>query len=212
MRMPSIGITCYASQGGSGVVATELGLHLSRRGCEVHFISSELPFRLRKYHDNIFYHPVEMPHYPVFQHSPYTLTLATAMSEVAGRLAIQKGAQCLEAGAGGRGQRRRLQPLRGGGGRRGLRLRSGRCRRRSRLQRLRQADQPVSLAGHGRHHHHHVIATVAPLLDLARHVLDALDGAYRGTTVFLNYQCHWVEEFGVDACENRGLNYKTRPD
>ena len=83
--MPKVGITCYASQGGSGVVATELGLHLSRRGCEVHFICSELPFRLRKYHENIFYHPVEMPHYPVFQHSPYTLSLATAMSEVAAR-------------------------------------------------------------------------------------------------------------------------------
>ncbi|MCK9995398.1 MAG: N-acetyl-alpha-D-glucosaminyl L-malate synthase BshA [Candidatus Krumholzibacteria bacterium] len=86
--MPSVGITCYASQGGSGVVATELGLHLSRRGCEVHFISGELPFRLRKYEENIFYHPVEMPHYPVFQHSPYTLSLATTMSEVAERCAL----------------------------------------------------------------------------------------------------------------------------
>jgi N-acetyl-alpha-D-glucosaminyl L-malate synthase BshA len=83
--MPNIGITCYASQGGSGVVATELGLHLSRRGCEVHFICSELPFRLRRYHENIFYHQVEMPHYPVFQHSPYTLSLASSMSEVAQR-------------------------------------------------------------------------------------------------------------------------------
>ncbi len=88
MKMPAVGITCYASQGGSGVVATELGLHLSRRGCEVHFISSELPFRLRKYHENIFYHPVEMPHYPVFQHSPYTLSLATTMSEVAERCSL----------------------------------------------------------------------------------------------------------------------------
>jgi len=86
--MPAVGITCYASQGGSGVVATELGLHLSRRGCEVHFISSELPFRLRKYHENIFYHPVEMSHYPVFQHSPYTLSLATTMSEVAERCSL----------------------------------------------------------------------------------------------------------------------------
>jgi N-acetyl-alpha-D-glucosaminyl L-malate synthase BshA len=86
--MPAVGITCYASQGGSGVIATELGLHLSRRGCEVHFISSELPFRLRKYHENIFYHPVEMPHYPVFHHSPYTLSLATTMSEVAVRCSL----------------------------------------------------------------------------------------------------------------------------
>lgn len=84
-RMPSIGITCYPSQGGSGVVATELGLHLARSGCEVHFISSSLPFRLRGYEQNISYHQVEMPHYPVFQHSPYTLSLATAMSEVATR-------------------------------------------------------------------------------------------------------------------------------
>ncbi len=87
-KMPTIGITCYPSQGGSGVVATELGLHLSRRGCEVHFIASELPFRLRKFHENIIYHPVEMPHYPVFQHSPYTLSLATTMSEVATRCGL----------------------------------------------------------------------------------------------------------------------------
>ncbi|MCB1185207.1 N-acetyl-alpha-D-glucosaminyl L-malate synthase BshA [bacterium] len=86
--MPTVGITCYPSQGGSGVVATELGLHLSRRGCEVHFISSELPFRLRKFHENVIYHPVEMPHYPVFQHSPYTLSLATTMSEVATRCGL----------------------------------------------------------------------------------------------------------------------------
>ena len=85
MRMPAIGITCYPSQGGSGVVATELGLNLARHGCAVHFISSSLPFRLRKYSENIFYHPVEMPHYPVFQHSPYTLSLATVMSETAVR-------------------------------------------------------------------------------------------------------------------------------
>ncbi|MFT5232398.1 MAG: N-acetyl-alpha-D-glucosaminyl L-malate synthase BshA [Candidatus Krumholzibacteriia bacterium] len=84
-KLPTVGITCYPSQGGSGVVATELGLHLSRLGCEVHFISSELPFRLRKYHENIIYHPVDMPQYPVFQHSPYTLSLATTMSEVATR-------------------------------------------------------------------------------------------------------------------------------
>ncbi len=85
VRMPAVGITCYPSQGGSGVVATELGLHLARSGCEVHFISSSLPFRLRGYQQNIAYHQVEMPHYPVFQHTPYTLSLATAMSEVAER-------------------------------------------------------------------------------------------------------------------------------
>lgn len=85
MKMPKVGITCYPNQGGSGVVASELGLHLARRGCEVHFISSSLPFRLRGYEEKIFYHQVEMPTYPVFQHSPYTLSLATVMSEVAVR-------------------------------------------------------------------------------------------------------------------------------
>ncbi|MFO7607817.1 MAG: N-acetyl-alpha-D-glucosaminyl L-malate synthase BshA [Candidatus Krumholzibacteriia bacterium] len=85
MRMPSIGITCYPTQGGSGVVATELGINLARHGCAVHFISSSLPFRLRQYSENIFYHPVDMPQYPVFQNSPYTLSLATVMSETAVR-------------------------------------------------------------------------------------------------------------------------------
>ncbi len=83
MRMPIIGITCYPDQGGSGVVATELGLHLARHGCEVHFITSSLPFRLRSYGKNIFFHKVEMPEYPVFRSSPYTLSLATAMHDVA---------------------------------------------------------------------------------------------------------------------------------
>ncbi len=83
MRMPAIGITCYPDQGGSGVVATELGLHLARHGCEVHFITSSLPFRLRAYGENIFFHKVEMPEYPVFRNSPYTLSLATAMHDVA---------------------------------------------------------------------------------------------------------------------------------
>ncbi len=81
--LPRVGITCYPTQGGSGVVASELGLHLARSGCEVHFISSSLPFRLRGYRRNIFYHKVDMPTYPVFQHSPYTLSLATVMTEVA---------------------------------------------------------------------------------------------------------------------------------
>ena len=85
MRMPTVGITCYPSQGGSGVVATELGLHLARRGCEVHFISSHLPFRLQGYDRNIMHHKVEMPSYPVFEHSPYTLSLASAMADVARR-------------------------------------------------------------------------------------------------------------------------------
>ncbi len=78
-----MGITCYPDQGGSGVVATELGLHLARHGCEVHFITSSLPFRLRSYGENIIFHQVEMPEYPVFRNSPYTLSLATTMQDVA---------------------------------------------------------------------------------------------------------------------------------
>ena len=82
-KLPAIGIACYASQGGSGIVATELGLLLARTGYEVHFISSSLPWRLHHYEQNVFYHQVEVANYPVFQHPPYTLSLATVMSEVA---------------------------------------------------------------------------------------------------------------------------------
>lgn len=88
MKMPSVGITCYPTQGGSGVVATELGLQLARMGCEVHFIATHLPFRLEPYQGNIFYHPVEMPSYPVFQHAPYTLSLASTMHDVALRCGL----------------------------------------------------------------------------------------------------------------------------
>ena len=82
-RLPAIGITCYPSAGGSGVIATELGLNLARSGYSVHFITSQLPLRLRGYTENVLYHPVEVANYPVFQHPPYTLSLASAMSEVA---------------------------------------------------------------------------------------------------------------------------------
>jgi N-acetyl-alpha-D-glucosaminyl L-malate synthase BshA len=81
-RLPVIAITCYPSQGGSGIVASELGLNLARRGYEVHFITSSLPLRLKQYESNIFFHQVEAVSYPVFQHTPYTLALATKMSEV----------------------------------------------------------------------------------------------------------------------------------
>jgi len=81
--LPAIGITCYPSQGGSGIIATELGLNLARHGYTVHFITSSLPIRLRKYRENVFFHRVEMASYPVFEHPPYTLSLATAMAEVA---------------------------------------------------------------------------------------------------------------------------------
>ena len=82
-RLPSIGITCYPSQGGSGIVATELGLNLARSGYAVHFICASLPLRLRQYQENVFYHEVEVADYAVFQYPPYTLSLATAMAETA---------------------------------------------------------------------------------------------------------------------------------
>lgn len=87
-RLPAIGITCYPSAGGSGVIATELGLNLARSGYTVHFISSSIPLRLQRYQQNVFYHQVDVANYPVFAHPPYTLSLASAMSEVAERYAL----------------------------------------------------------------------------------------------------------------------------
>jgi N-acetyl-alpha-D-glucosaminyl L-malate synthase BshA len=84
-RLPAIGITCYPSQGGSGIVATELGLNLARSGYAVHFICQSMPLRLRDYTGNVFYHEVQVADYPVFQSPPYTLSLATAMAETATR-------------------------------------------------------------------------------------------------------------------------------
>lgn len=78
-----IGITCYPSLGGSGVVATELGKLLAEMGHEVHFISHSVPFRLGSYHKNIFYHEVEVSDYYVFRYPPYDLSLATKMAHVA---------------------------------------------------------------------------------------------------------------------------------
>ncbi len=79
-----IGITCYPTYGGSGAVATELGLELARRGHEVHFITYDSPFRLRGYTERVFFHQVEtrMGRYPLFDHFPYTLALASKQQEV----------------------------------------------------------------------------------------------------------------------------------
>lgn len=79
----NIGITCYPSLGGSGVVATELGKLLAERGHNVHFITSSMPFRLVGFHPNIFYHEVDVNHYEVFKYPPYDLTLASRMAQVA---------------------------------------------------------------------------------------------------------------------------------
>jgi L-malate glycosyltransferase len=80
-----IGISCYPTVGGSGVIATELGKLLAERGHEVHFITSSIPFRLDRVYPNIYYHEVEVNQYSVFQYPPYDLTLASKMSEVAKR-------------------------------------------------------------------------------------------------------------------------------
>lgn len=80
-----IGITCYPTYGGSGIVATELGLELARRGHEVHFISYASPIRLDMGIPGIFYHEVEVSNYPLFHYPPYSLALASRMSEVAER-------------------------------------------------------------------------------------------------------------------------------
>ena len=78
-----IGITCYPTYGGSGVVATELGIELAARGHEVHFISYAMPIRLTGATERIYFHEVEVTTYPLFDHPPYTLALATKMLEVA---------------------------------------------------------------------------------------------------------------------------------
>ena len=80
-----IGITCYPTVGGSGVVATELGKLLAEKGHEIHFITSSLPFRLNRMYHNIYYHQVEVNSYSVFQHAPYDLALASKMAEVVKR-------------------------------------------------------------------------------------------------------------------------------
>lgn len=78
-----IGITCYPTYGGSGIVATELGKELADRGHEIHFISYALPMRLNRPAANIHFHEVDVPAYPLFDHPPYTLVLATKMAEIA---------------------------------------------------------------------------------------------------------------------------------
>jgi N-acetyl-alpha-D-glucosaminyl L-malate synthase BshA len=78
-----IGITCYPTYGGSGVVATELGIELAARGHEVHFITYSQPFRLTGREANIHFHEVAVSNYPLFEHPPYDLALATRMAEVA---------------------------------------------------------------------------------------------------------------------------------
>ena len=81
-RPRRIGITCYSHFGGSGVVASELGLELARRGYEIHFIAHSLPFRLRAFESNVYFHEAAAANYPVFEQAPTNLALATKMVEV----------------------------------------------------------------------------------------------------------------------------------
>ena len=84
-----IGIVCYPTVGGSGVIATELGKMLAEKGHEIHFITSNMPFRLKKMYPNIFFHQVEVNQYAVFQYSPYDIQLASKLAEVADREKLQ---------------------------------------------------------------------------------------------------------------------------
>ena len=84
-RDMKIGITCYPTYGGSGAVATELGIELAKRGHEVHFITYAHPFRLPHFMERVYFHEVESLRYPLFEHSSYSLSLAASMREVAMR-------------------------------------------------------------------------------------------------------------------------------
>jgi N-acetyl-alpha-D-glucosaminyl L-malate synthase BshA len=78
-----IGISCYPTYGGSGAVATELGMRLAQRGHEVHFVSYAHPFRLPRFLRNTYFHEVEVSRYPLFEYPPYSLAATVAMHEVA---------------------------------------------------------------------------------------------------------------------------------
>jgi N-acetyl-alpha-D-glucosaminyl L-malate synthase BshA len=82
MRPLRVGIVCYPTFGGSGVVATEIGLALAARGCRVHVLSYEVPSRLDHFVENVLFHEVTTPSYPLLEHSPYTLALASKIVEV----------------------------------------------------------------------------------------------------------------------------------
>ncbi|WP_191991728.1 N-acetyl-alpha-D-glucosaminyl L-malate synthase BshA [Bacillus aerolatus] len=80
-----IGITCYPTVGGSGVVAAELGKLLAEKGHDIHFITSDRPFRLNRMYHNIYFHQVDVNQYSVFQHPPYEIALANKIAEIINR-------------------------------------------------------------------------------------------------------------------------------
>jgi len=77
-----IGIVCYPTFGGSGVVATELGLELSKRGHEIHFITYSQPVRLELISNNVHFHEVNVPEYPLFHYQPYELALSSKLVDM----------------------------------------------------------------------------------------------------------------------------------
>lgn len=77
-----VGITCYPTHGGSGVVASELAIGLARLGHEIHIVSYATPFRLNTFHENVFVHEVEVASYPLFKYPPYALSLATKLVDI----------------------------------------------------------------------------------------------------------------------------------
>ena len=77
-----IGIVCYPTFGGSGVVATELGIELSKKGHEIHFITYSQPVRLDALSSNLHYHEVNVPDYPLFKYEPYELALSSKLYDV----------------------------------------------------------------------------------------------------------------------------------
>ena len=79
----NIGITCYPTYGGSGTVATELGRRLAGRGHKIHFITTALPYRLTEFVENIYFHEVQVFHYPLFDYVHYSLSLASKMAQIA---------------------------------------------------------------------------------------------------------------------------------
>lgn len=84
-----IGITCHPTAGGSGIMATELGIALAQRGHEVHFVTSERPFRLTGFHTNLVCHTVNVATYPLFQNPPAALALATKIADIAEEYGVE---------------------------------------------------------------------------------------------------------------------------
>ena len=83
-----IGIVCYPTFGGSGVLATELGIELSKKGYEIHFITYNQPVKLELYSNKVHFHEVEVPNYPLFHYPPYELALSSRLVEMVKKLSL----------------------------------------------------------------------------------------------------------------------------